>query len=84
MKQDTTKHRLQKWYASEQQEEQLEAHCEANGVSKSEFVRAIVMRALRPQAHRIRRGPRREGPKLVPIADIFPSRRGGAPVPLRL
>ena len=86
MKIDNTKHRLQKWYASEAQEAMLADRCAALGTTRSEFVRATVMRALQPLAHRIRRGARREGPKLGPTGGMsFPgSRRGGAPVPLRL
>lgn len=85
MKQDNTRYKPQKWYASEREADALDSHCAACGVTKSEFVRALVMRALRPQAHRTRRNLRREGPKLGPtLATLFPGRRASAPMPLRL
>lgn len=82
---DITRHRPQKWYANEQEECALVAHCIATNVKKSEFVRAVVMSALQPRTHRIRAKRRREGPKLGLSFDLMlPGRRGGAPTPLRL
>jgi hypothetical protein len=85
MKQDNTRFKPQKWYANEREAEVLDSHCDAHGVTKSEFVRALVMRALRPQAHRTRRNSRREGSKLGPVLAIsFPGWRARTPMPLRL
>jgi hypothetical protein len=85
MKTDITRHKPQKWYANEDEEQVLVAYCNANNTTKSEFVRRLVMSVLHPRKNRNRCRTRREGPRLGPILDtIFPGRRVSAPMPLRL
>jgi hypothetical protein len=84
MKQDSTRYIVLKINVNEAENEAIRKSCADMRKSVSAAGRDLLLR-LQPPAHRIRRGPRREGPRLGPsFADMFPARRGGAPVPLRL
>jgi hypothetical protein len=90
MKQDTTRYLLHKVYVNESEESLIVDHCHAHGITRSEFYRRAALREAaplspRPPAHRIRRAPGREGPKLGPrLPHTFAKRLGGAPIPLRI
>lgn len=88
---DNTRYLLHKVYVNEAEESVIAEHCHANGITRSEFYRRAALREAapanpRPPAHRIRRAPGREGPKLGPrrLPPTFVKRLGGAPTPLRI
>lgn len=84
MKTDNTRHIVLKINVNPDESEAIRRNCAALKRSISATGRELLLH-LQPTAHRIRRVPRREGPGLGPnLADMFPGRRGGAPVPLRL
>lgn len=84
MKTDNTRHIVLKINVNEAENEAIRKTCAALSRSVSATGRELLLH-LQPTAHRIRRRPPREGPRLGPIyGDLFPGRRGGAPVPLRL
>lgn len=79
---DKTRHILLKVYVNTDEDSAIRRNCAGRSVSATG--RELLLK-LQPPAHRIRRRPPREGPKLGLVTmDMFPSRRGGAPVPLRL
>jgi hypothetical protein len=90
MKDDTTRYLLHKVYVNEAEESVIAEHCRVNGITRSEFYRRAALREAappkpQPPAHRIRRAPGREGPKLGPrLPRTFAKRLGGAPIPLRI
>lgn len=81
MKQDQTRYIVLKINVNEAENDAIRKSCAELRKSISAAGRDLLLR-LQPQAHRIRRGPRREGPRSGP--SFFPARRGGAPVPMRL
>jgi hypothetical protein len=84
LKQDNTRYIVLKTIVNEQENETIRRNCAANGKTVSAAARELLLQASAP-AHRIRRSGRREGPRVGPaLNEIFPARRGGAPVPLRL
>lgn len=84
MKQDTTRYIVLKINVNEAEGAQIRRTCAALKRSVSSAGRELLLH-LQPSAHRIRRRPPREGPKVGPVLnELFPGRRGGAPVPLRL
>lgn len=84
MKIDNTRYIVLKINVNEAEAQAIRRSCTELRKSVSAAGRDLLLR-LQPQAHRIRPRTRREGPRLGPsLADMFPGRRGGAPVPLRL
>lgn len=83
MKPDNTRHIVLKINVNAAESESIRRNCAAVKRSISAAGRELLLH-LQPTAHRSRRAPRREGTRLGPIGDLFPGRRGGAPVPLRL
>lgn len=84
MKNDTTRYIVLKINVSESENDAIRKSCALMRKSISAAGRDLLLR-LQPPAHRIRRTPRREGPRQGPsFSEMFPARRGGAPIPLRL
>ena len=81
MKTDNTRYIVLKINVNPDENEAIRRNCAGKSISATG--RDLLLK-LQPPAHRSRRLPRREGPRLGPMADMFPGRRGGAPVPLRL
>jgi hypothetical protein len=80
MKPDSTRYIVLKINVNEAESLAIRQNCAGRSISAAG--RELLLN-LRPQAHRIRRAPRREGARLGPVCE-FPSRRVSAPVPLRL
>jgi hypothetical protein len=84
MNPDNTRHIVLKINVSPDESEAIRRSCAALRQSISATGRELLL-GLQPTAHRIRRAPQREGPKLGPVQrSRFPSRRVGTFVPLRL
>lgn len=84
MKSDKTRYIVLKINVNEAENKAIRKKCLAIKRTISAAGRELLLH-LQPTAHRIRRAPRREGPKLGPsFTELFPGRRVSAPVPLRL
>jgi hypothetical protein len=86
---DDTRYLLHKVYVNEDENDVIAERCRALGITRSEFYRRAALIEAAPSkslpAHRIRRAPGREGPKLGPrLPRTFAKRLGGAQRPMRI
>lgn len=82
MKQDKTRYITLKIHVNEEEDALIRRNLAGRSISATG--RHLLLTAQQP-AHRIRRRRPAEGTRLGPsLSDMFPSRRGGAPIPLPL
>lgn len=78
--QDATRHIVVKTLLNADEFIEFERHCKDADLSHSRAIRDLVKHWL----HRSSTGLRRQRPRGGPNVAMFPGRRGGAPIPLRL
>lgn len=81
MNQDRSRHIVVKTLLNADEFLEFEKHCQATDISHSRAIRDLVKQWLHRSSARLRAERPRAGQNM---ALLFPGRRGGAPVPLRL
>jgi hypothetical protein len=81
---DKSRYIVHKIYVNEHEDAAIRKHCGRLGRTISAAGRELLLSSQTP-AHRKRYRRPREGPISGPsFADMFPGRRGGAPIPMRI
>ncbi|MFK3738979.1 hypothetical protein [Massilia sp. TN1-12] len=81
---DRTRNIVMKIRLNEEEAPVIRKACAKVGKTFSAFTRELLLQSAAAPAHRMPRGPQREGAKRGPVSMRFPMHRAGACRPMRL